>query len=94
MKQLRAGDPKRQEVWEASGAIFSIVDLKIPPHFDEMRMHITLEEAERIEKLFADVAKERKSNIELARIDGDVEILGRFRTFRQARKFIKENYEG
>ena len=93
MKRLRAGDPNRQEVWEASGALFSIVDLKIPPHFDEMRMHITLEEAERIEKLFANVAKKRKLNIELARVDGGVEILGRFGTFRQARRFIKENYE-
>lgn len=93
MKRLRAGDPNRQEVWEASGALFSIVDLEIPPHFDEMKKHITAEEAERIEKLFADLAKQRKHNIELARIDGDVEILGRFRTFRQARRFVKENYE-
>ena len=93
MKRLRAEDPNRQEVWEASGALFSIVDLEIPPHFDEMKRHITAEEAKRIKKLFADVAKERKSNIELARIDGDVEILGRFKTFKQARRFIKEDYE-
>nr|DAM37554.1 MAG TPA: hypothetical protein [Caudoviricetes sp.] len=93
MKRLRAGDPNRQEVWAANGALFSIVDLGIPLHFDEMKRHITTEEAKRIKKLFANVAKRRKSNIELARVDGGVEILGRFRTFRQARRFIKENYE-
>ena len=93
MKRLRAGDPNRQEVWEANGAIFSIVDLKIPPHFDEMKRHITAGEAKRIKKLFADISKERKSNIELERIDGDVEILVMFKTFKQERRFIKEDYE-
>jgi len=93
MKRLSTGDPKRQEAWEASGAIFSIVNLRIPPHFEEIKTCITPEEAKRIEKLYADVASRRKHNIELARVDGEVEILGRFRTFRQAREFIKENYE-
>jgi len=44
MKRLKAGDPKRQEAWEASGAIFSIVNLRIPPHFEEIKTCITPEE--------------------------------------------------
>lgn len=82
MKRIDAIDPVRQEMWGHNGHKYSVVDLRIPPKEAN---------GERAGGRFIDLMHEMYYPycFELADITGDIEVIGRYKSFAEAAKAIE-----